>query len=43
MPTFYGYKREFHDVSAYDREEGRIIHDRAIITKPQYGWEDRVS
>lgn len=41
-PTFYGFRKEFHPVTAYDREEGRIIHDNVIVNKPQYGFEDRV-
>jgi hypothetical protein len=43
MPTFYGFRKEFHPVSAYDKLEGRIIHDEAVILKPQYGFEDRVT
>jgi hypothetical protein len=43
MPTFYGFRKEFHPVSAYDKLEGRIIHDEAIINKPQYGFEDKVT
>ena len=41
-PTFYGYKKEFQPVTAYDRQDGRIIHDNVIVIKPQYGFEDRV-
>jgi hypothetical protein len=43
MPSFYGFRKEFHPVNAYDKLEGRIIHDDAVIMKPQYGYEDRVT
>ncbi len=43
VPSFYGYKREYQNVAAYDREDGKIIEDKVIVTKPVYGWEDKVS
>jgi hypothetical protein len=42
-PTFYGFKKEMVPVAAYDKVERRIIHDKVVINKPQYGWEDKVS
>lgn len=42
VPTFYGFKKEYHPVSAYDKEEGKIIHDNVLLNVPQYGWEDKV-
>jgi hypothetical protein len=42
VPTFYGYKRDFQNVAAYDRVDGKIIEDNVVVTKPIYGWEDKV-
>lgn len=43
LPTFYGFKKEYQPVTAYDREEGKIVHDNIILNKPIYGWEDGVT
>ncbi len=43
MPTFYGFKKEYMPVTAYDKEDGRIVHDKVLVNKPQYGYEDKVN
>ena len=42
MPTFYGFRKEYHPVTAYDKVEGKIIHDEVLLNKPLYGYEDKV-
>jgi hypothetical protein len=42
IPNFYGYKKELHPVTAYDTQDGRIIHEKVVLTKPVYGFEDSV-
>ncbi len=42
VPTFYGFKKDFKNISAYDRAEGRIIQDKVLMNHPVYGHEDRV-
>jgi hypothetical protein len=42
VPTFYGYRRDFQNVAAYDRVDGKIIEDNVVVTKPVYGFEDKV-
>jgi hypothetical protein len=41
VPTFYGFRKEYHPVAAYDRLEGKIVDDHVLLTKPWYGWEDK--
>jgi len=42
-PTFYGFRKELHPITAYDKVEGKIVHDNVLLSKPLYGWEDKVS
>jgi len=43
IPTFYGFKKEFKNVSAYDRLEGKIVQDKVLMNHPVYGYEDKVN
>lgn len=42
LPTFKGMKKQFHPVSAYDKETGEIIHDKVLINAPEYTMEKQV-
>lgn len=42
-PTFTGMKKEWHPVTAYNKETGQIVHDKVLITKPNIVREDHVS
>jgi hypothetical protein len=42
LPTFKGMKKEYHAVSAYDKETGQIVHDKALIERPNYVMERKV-
>jgi len=43
VPTFYGFKKEFHPVIAYDKMTGEIIEDNVLIKRPVYNYENRVA
>jgi hypothetical protein len=42
VPTFKGFKKVFHDVTAYDKQTGRIIHDKVLLNKPDMTLEKTV-
>jgi hypothetical protein len=42
LPTFTGMKKQFHDVTAYDKETGSVVHDKVLINAPQYKLEKTV-
>ena len=42
-PTFTGMKKEWHNVSAYNKQTGEIVHDKVLITKPNIVQEAHVS
>jgi len=42
IPTFKGMKKEFLNVSAYDKETGRIVHDKVLVNRPNYVMETSV-
>lgn len=42
VATFKGMKKEFHPVTAYDKETGQIIKDKVLIEKPEYAPELQV-
>lgn len=42
LPTFKGMKKEFHNVTAYDKEEGKIVHDKVLINHPNMVYETKV-
>lgn len=42
LPTFKGMKKEFHDVTAYDKEERKIVHDKVLIEHPEMVMENHV-
>jgi hypothetical protein len=41
IPTFYGFRKEYHPVTVYDKAEGKIEHDNVLLSKPWYGWENK--
>ena len=42
-PTFYGFKKEFVPVHAYDKSSGEIITEHQVLNRPVYGYENRVA
>lgn len=42
VPSFYGFKKEFKNISAYDRVEGKIVEDKVLMNHPVYGYQDKV-
>jgi len=43
VPTFYGFKKEFKPISAYDRVEGKLFQDKVVMNHPVYGHTDKVN
>lgn len=41
-PTFYGFRKEYVPVQAYDNRSGQIVEDKIVVDKPVYGWEDNI-
>ena len=35
-------KKEFHDVTAYDKKDGKIVHSKVLINKPEYVRERKI-
>lgn len=42
LPTFQGFAREYHPITAYDTHTGEIVDSTALINRPIYGTENRV-
>merc|ERR1711957_926158 len=42
VASFKGMKKEFHDVSALDKKNNRIIHTKALINRPNYVRERKI-
>jgi len=42
VPTFYGFKKEFKNIAAYDRLEGKLMQDKVVMNHPIYGYDDKV-
>jgi len=42
LPTFKGMKKQYHAVTAYDKETGQIVHDKVLINAPEYKMEKSV-
>jgi hypothetical protein len=42
-PTFYGFKKEFVPVDAYDKVTGEIIAEHQVLNRPVYNYENRVT
>jgi len=42
LPTFKGMKKEFMNVTAYDKQTGRIIKDKVVVNRPVYTLEKTV-
>jgi hypothetical protein len=42
-PTFTGNKKQWHDVTAYNKQTGQIVHDKALVSTPNIVREDHVS
>jgi hypothetical protein len=42
-PTFTGMKKEWHNVTAYNKETGQIVHDKVLVSYPKIVREDHVS
>jgi hypothetical protein len=43
VPTFYGFKKEFKDIAAFDKLDGKIVHDKVLMNHPVYGYTDKVN
>ncbi len=43
VPTLKGINKVFHNVSAYNKETGQIVHDRVLVSKPEYTLEKHVN
>jgi hypothetical protein len=43
VPTFKGMKKEWHNVTAYNKATGQIVHDKVLITKPSIVRQDVVT
>lgn len=43
LPTFKGMKKEWHDVTAYNKVTGEIVHDKVLIAKPSIVRQDVVT
>jgi len=42
VAVFKGMKKEFHNLTAYDTKEGKLVHTKALINKPHYIREKKV-
>ena len=42
-PTFTGLKKEWHPVTAYNKQTGEVVHDKVLIQSPNIVREDHVS
>ena len=42
IPTYKGMKKVFQDVTAYDKQTGRIVHDKVLLNKPNMTLEKTV-
>merc|ERR1711957_522708 len=42
VASFKGMKKEFHDVSALDKKNNRIIYTKALINRPNYVRERKI-
>lgn len=42
VPSFYGFSKDYKDIHAYDKLEGRIIQDKVVMNHPVYGYKDKV-
>jgi hypothetical protein len=43
VPTFKGMKKEWHNVTAYNKVTGEIVHDKVLISKPLIVRQDGVT
>ena len=43
FPTFTGMKKEWHNVTAYNKQTGQVVHDKALVSYPNIVREDHVS
>jgi hypothetical protein len=42
LPTFKGMKKQFHPVTAYDKELGAVVHGSVLINTPEMKYEKSV-
>ena len=42
VAVFKGMKKEYHDVSALDKKNNRIVHTKALINRPNYVRERKI-
>ena len=42
-PTFTGMKKEWHPVTAFNKETGEIVHDKVLVSYPNIQKETHVS
>jgi len=43
FPTFTGMKKKWHDVTAYNKQTGQIVHDKVLVTLPKIVRKDAVT
>jgi hypothetical protein len=43
LPTFTGMKKEWHDVTAYNKQTGEIVHDKVLVSHPNIVRKDGVA
>ena len=42
-PTFYGMKKDWQNVKAYNKETGQLVNEKVLVERPQMAYEDHVS
>jgi hypothetical protein len=42
LPTFYGMKKDWKDVAAYNKQTGQLVRDKVLVESPSMGYEDHV-
>ena len=43
FPTFTGMKKEWHHVTAYNKQTGQVVHDKVLVAHPNIVREAHVS
>jgi hypothetical protein len=43
VPTIKSIKKDFHEVTAYNKETGQIVKDKVILSKPEIVLEPQVN
>ena len=42
LPTFYGMKKDWKNVKAYNKETGQLVDEKVLVEYPHMGYEDHV-